>query len=206
MKKPLFLTIIGLVLLLFLSACTNKSANKFNETETVGKNSLEKTEDFRSSGPRMPDFGQPDKMPDVRGLVRSIVGNEVTILKVEGKPNEQGSSTPEKSGKEPSISLAIGGPGRDMGGRAGSGEPGRPGEEDSNSRADRLAALKEMSVGEEKIIIPVGIQMLKPTADSNGKREMVEATLADISIDKTLTIWLNSTSTDQKLAEFVLIN
>ena len=77
-----------------------------------------------------------------------------------------------------------------------------------------------MSTGEEKIIIPVGIKMMKSSSNaSTGKREMVEATLADITTDKTLMIWLNaniaasttatgtSTATsDRKIADFVLIN
>jgi hypothetical protein len=49
--------------------------------------------------------------------------------------------------------------------------------------------------------------MLKSSvnADTN-KREMVEATLADITADKFITIWLNTSVTDKKVADFILIN
>ena len=35
---------------------------------------------------------------------------------------------------------------------------------------------------------------------------MIEASLSDITPDKSITIWLNSDVTDKKVAEFVLIN
>jgi hypothetical protein len=83
------------------------------------------------------------------------------------------------------------------------GGPG--GAQDENSRATMLAELKKISTGEEKVIIPVGIKMLKSSANGT-KREMVEANLSDITNDKMITIWLNQSVTDKKVAEFVLIN
>jgi len=177
---------------------------------------------------RRPDFGQPDRPADIRGIVRSLIGNEATILKID-LPSRQASSTPEK-GATPAreaLSLSdagagpIGGqarmPGGDFGGPGGRESRDSQG---SGTREQMLVRLKEMSTGEEKIIIPVGIKMMKAGSNSStGKREMVEATLADITTDKTLMIWLNAnngvnptatgTSTaesDRKIADFVLIN
>ena len=64
-----------------------------------------------------------------------------------------------------------------------------------------------MSTGEEKVIIPVGIQMLKADPNNTGKqRTMVEATISYITADKMVTIWLDATVTDKKVASFVMIN
>jgi hypothetical protein len=168
---------------------------------------------------RQPDFGQPERQPDVRGVVKSIVGNEITVLKVE-MPNRDrnSSSTPEQGDKAKAAVSLVGGSGGPSMGGPGMGGPGMggPGEEQTaNSRTQMLATLKEMSTGEEKIIIPVGIQMLKFDI-SSGKSEPIEATLADITADKSVTIWTSSIATstsatttiatDKKIAEFVLIN
>jgi len=86
--------------------------------------------------------------------------------------------------------------------------PGGQDSDSSDSRAKMMDALKEMSTGEEKITIPVGIKMLKSSTstDDSGKKEMVEATLSDLTADKMITVWLNASVTDKKVAEFVLIN
>jgi len=172
--------------------------------------------DNRVGKMRQPDFGQPERQPDVRGVVKSIVGNEITVLKVEMPNRDRNSSSTPASGDKTRAAVSLvggsGGPGMD-GARGGMGRPG--GEQDNNTRAQMLATLKEMSTGEEKIIIPVGIQMLK-FSTSGGKSEPVEATLADITADKSITVWTSSAPTstsatttivtDNKIAEFVLIN
>lgn len=195
MKKAFLTPLLLLTIILLVSACS-RGENSGTVTNPVGvKRDL-----------RRPDFGQPDKEPDIRGLVKSITGNEVTILKVDLRGGfKQGTSTldraPSSSPSSPILSTGSGprdgfGPGA-----------GRNREGDSNRRAEMLARIKEMSTGEEKITIPVGIRMLKPEAASNNRdRNMVEASLSDISADKTITVWLNSAISDSKVAEFVLIN
>ena len=59
-----FITFLSL---LTLTACGNKQA-----VDNGNRNAF-----------RRPDFGQPEKQADVSGLVKSITGNEVTILKME---------------------------------------------------------------------------------------------------------------------------
>lgn len=177
----------------------------------VGQNNKSGSDHF-AGAPRMrqPDFGQPDRVPDIRGVVKSIVGNEITILKID-MPNRDGnsSSTPSKAAQTEKTTVNLAGGNRVPGGMGGG--MGRPGEQNENTRAEMLAKMKEMSTGEEQVIIPVGIQMLKFDTTS-GKREPVEASLADITADKSITIWTSSTSTDasasstKKMAEFVLIN
>lgn len=176
-------------------------------------------------GSKMLDFGQPSRQADIRGIVKSIVGNEVDILKVDIRGGRGGnnassteaSSTNPSNNQAPVASLNVGGngaPSGQGGNRQGGGNRGFGGQGGQGGaggapvdRTAMLAQLKAMSTGEDKIIIPVGIKMLKTSIDTNTKqRTAVEATLSDVTADKTITIWLDSSVTDKKVAEFVLIN
>ena len=197
--------------LLALSGCSKSQAN--NNQKSPDTNGTQ-----QGSGSRTPDFGQPNRPADIRGVVKSIIGNEATILKVDitgGRGGAMASSTGTASASgtrtAPAISLnggAQGGiPGGGQGGRGFGGAGGGPGTGGTTDRTAMLARLKAMSTGEEDVLIPVGIQMLKSSTDTNTKkRTMVEATISDVTADKTITIWLNSSVTDKKVAEFVLIN
>lgn len=164
---------------------------------------------------RRPDFGQPKEEPDVRGLVSSITGNEVMILKMERpefdreqaeddvaeEDNEGGEGEQTRTfGVGGGMSGMGGGPGRGMG-RSDEG-----GEMDKEASAQMLERMKEMSSGEETVLIPVGIQMLKPDTSADGKQPaMIEATLEDITANKMIQVWLDDSVTDRQVAEFVLI-
>jgi len=191
----------GLLLVtLFLGGC---SSSQTQEGASVSANNNP------SSSVRRPDFGQPDREPDVRGLVKSITGNEVTILKIDMVNRTGRASSTISSDEDNSVpavaSLATGGQGTGRGLGMSGGRP--PGEMDSDSRSKMLEELKAMSTGEEKILIPVGIQMLKSGVNSETKeREMIEASLADIIAEKNITIWLNQEVKDRQVAEFVFVN
>lgn len=206
MKKLFIISTLILSSVLVLTGCSKNSQIAKEQNSRSGENGQER---------RMPDFGQPERQPDIRGVVKSVLSNEVTVLKIDlPNPGHSASSTSasgtvrnnEQAGKA-GAALAITGSGTRMmpGGGMMAGDPGGAGEQNSDSRAQMLEKLKAMSTGEEKIIIPVGIKMLKGET-TNKKRTMVEATLADITADKSITVWLNSTITDKKVAEFVLIN
>lgn len=211
MRRKLFLLFGLMGSLLVLTAC---GLQKSGQLPAGSQDKNASGEDFRGSQMRRPDFGQPDRAPDIRGLVKSIVGNEVTVLKLDMGARTASSTPDNKSGESGAGSttgaaakLSLGGTSPRTERMGGFGGPGGPGEQDSETRAQMLAKLKEMSTGEEKIIIPVGIKMMKPSSDaSTGKREMVEATLADVTSDKNITVWLNSSISDKKVADFVLIN
>ena len=162
---------------------------------------------------RQLDFGQPESAPSLSGIVKSIVGNEVTVLKIErpagqmgeggrGQAGAQGDTTKTQE-KKTSASLGaspMGGPG--MGGPGMSG--GRRDATDEE-KTSMIAMFKEMSTGEEKITIPVGIRMLKSEASEAREPKMVAATLEDIKQDSMLTIWLDESIVDRKIAKFVVI-
>lgn len=199
MKKKLILAAACLGLVLTLSACgtTQKS-----------------TENGGNPG-RHPDFGQPKEQPALRGLVKSIVGNQVVILKLDiPQRNAAASSTGNtaSSTKKNSLFSLGGSNGRREGGMGGGmaggrGNSGGSGSSSSTDRAALIEKMKEMSTGEATVTIPVGIKMLK--SDSTNPRTMVEASLADVVADKSITVWLahsDPKNPDQKIADFVIIN
>lgn len=196
-------------MLFILTACSKPLVSN----RTV-QNKTDNPETSGTRGPRMPDFGQPNREADIRGIVKSIIGNEATILKVDMKggrgagvasSTKTGADNTSETRQAPAVSLNGTRTPGDQGGRNFSGGQGGPGA--TTDRAAMLENLKAMSTGEETVLIPVGIQMLKSSLDSNTKTgTMVEASLSDIVSDKSITIWLNSSVTDRKVAEFVLIN
>lgn len=185
MKK---IATISLLFILVLAGCTSQNNNEpgaDNKTlEEHGK----------------PDFERPEEKPNISGLVKTIIGNEVTVLKIERperfENNIEGDKDDEKEQKPPSgFSGGMGGHG--MGGGVNRGT--------AVDNDERIEMLKSMSAGEEKIIIPVGIKMLKKDNEKEDEK-MVEATLDDISRDKMLMIWIDKDITDKNVANFVIIN
>lgn len=189
--KNFLLILFGFALIFSLSAC--------GKTDTATPRGFDR---------RMPDFGQPESDANLSGLVRSIVGNEVTILKIERpqfnreKGTEQGTETTSEDKQRTALSFG----GASGGTRPESGMMGRRQSGDSDN-SSMLEMLKEMSPGEEKVIIPVGIQMLKREETSErGTPNMIAATLEDIKQDSMLMIWLDDSINDRKVAKFVVIN
>jgi hypothetical protein len=192
------------ILLLFLVSLTACGVN--NNTQTANGN----------QDRRMPDFGQPDRPADLNGFVQSVTGNEVTILKIDRpqRPESTETSAEGENGSEtrdgaPMIN-SFGSGQRPIGGgdgMRGGFNGGPPGEQDESTRAAMIEKMKAMSSGSEKIIIPVGIQMLKRDTSSSttGQMNMIEANLTDLTADKMIQVWLNQSITDKKVAEFVII-
>lgn len=204
MKKYSFLAIIIIITALFVTGCAKGQNQSSNNSSTDAQQ-----RDIN----RRPDFGQPEEQADYIGIVKSIIGNEVTLLKIEranrskdnaGLKSEEDADSREKQATQaPAFGVNTGG-GRMPG--MGRGMRNERGEGDEDMQAQMLERMKEMSTGEVKVIIPVGIQMLMPNeeADKN-KPETVEATLADVKADKMMQIWVNKDITDRQVAEFVLI-
>lgn len=193
MKKKLIFGSACLGLVLVLSAC-GTATNSTQNAKGTGE----------ARPDRRPDFGQPKTQPEIRGVVKSAVGNEVTVLKID-QPQRATSTATSTSGTTGRLNVGGGTRSGGMGGFGG----GRPGGEGGSGSAttDRtalLAQIKAMSTGEEKFIIPVGIKMLKASTD--GTRTMVEANISDVTADKMITVWLDASVTDKKVASFVLIN
>lgn len=201
MKKNKYLLILPLFLLLLLSsACSVKNPDQG------------KANNDREIGFKRPDFGQPDKKADVSGIVKAIVGNEVTIIKIERpeRPEnaETDKNTAEKNGEArnaPAFGAGTNGARIPGGGAGMGGGLGRGGNMDADAQAAMLERLKAMSTGEVTVTIPVGIKMLKPNTDSTKKMEMIEANIGDVVKDKMVNIWLSENAGETKTASFVLL-
>jgi len=211
-KKSTPIVVASLAILLVLAGCVSKpSVSMINQNQSDSK--AVKRGEPRNG--RMPDFGQPERPADLRGVVTAVVGNEATILKIALNQGRRPSSTEpnisSSTSGAPTLSL-NGNANRARGGQGNFGGPGGPeggpgmGDSSTTNRASMLANLKAMSTGQEKIIIPVGIKMMKSETDATGKRTMIEASLTDIIADKMITVWLNTSVTDKKIADFILIN
>lgn len=208
MRKIFFLLLLLLAPMLFLTACSGGESSK--QANLDGK-----TNDANVRKFGRPDFGQPEEPANIKGLVTSIVGNKVTVLKIErpglNKDGEQvDRSTKERSTKEDNSDskkavLGTGTTGRVPG--MGGGHGMRTGVTlDADAKEQILARMKERASGEETFLIPVGIQMLKPEENSDsGKPSMVEATLEDIKKDTMIQVWLDESVKTRQIAKFVLI-
>ena len=212
MKRIFIFSAVLLAVLVTVSGCSKTLVT--NNSKQVGANSSSLPQGQGGRGSRMPDFGQPDRPADIRGIVKSITGNEAIILKVDMKARggQNASSTPgsdNTSGTQQAPAVSLNGAGVRQGGQGGRNFSGGQGGQGGGTvdRTAMIARLKAMSTGEDTVIIPVGIKMLKSSTETNSKqRTMIEASLSDITPDKSITIWLNSDVTDKKVAEFVLIN
>jgi len=192
MKKTWGLLVILLIAAPFLTGCSSKGQ------ETAGQPRMEKR-----------FFDQPERRVDVMGVVKSVVGNEVTILKIEmpeggQRGGEQGVEPNQEQGDEektPTLGGFNGGPGGGPGGmRGGFGGNG------STNQEEIIQMIKERSTGEVTVTVPVGIKMMKNSGQAQGQEPAIEeATLADVAQDKMVSIWLDQNITDRKIAEFVMI-
>jgi len=205
MKKTLIFMSMILAVGFLTTACSNSTNIKENKTESENGTGSSSSTSNRPDGVRMPDFGQPDRAPDVIGIVKSIVGNEITILKIDRPNGGQGSATSTEQRRSLNLSGATGVPGSGAGLSGGM----RSVSGGTVDRTQMLENLKRQSTGEVKLIIPVGIKMLiadtSAIADAKVAPKMNEASLADVKQDKMLNVWLNQDVKDQSVAEFVFV-
>ena len=180
MKKSIVISLL-LIFVLVLLGYTWQNNNRQSEDNKISEKN------------RVFDFERPEEKADISGIVKTIIGNEVTVLKIERQTfDENKNIEKDKDDNDTKRRPASG-----MGGGMGMGSRLNTGDEDSD---ERLEMLKSLSTGDEKIIIPVGIKMLK---NDNGK--MIEATLDDVTKDKMLTIWIDKNITNKNIAYFVVI-
>jgi hypothetical protein len=207
MTQGILFAVLAAVTTITLSACGNSNGDQ----AAAGRGRM-----------RMPDFGQPERPADIMGLVESVVGNEVTLLKIErpqrpdgasgdvandGQTATEGQVSRERTrtnagGDRPGGGNMMFGPGGGAGMRGGPGG----GSVDGDAQAAMLERMKEMSSGKVTVIVPVGIQMLKfdtSAANINEGPKMVEATIADIKKDKMVNVWLDETASGT--AAFVMV-
>ncbi|MDD2656808.1 MAG: hypothetical protein PHQ18_04575 [Patescibacteria group bacterium] len=195
MKRISFI-IASLALVFFVTGCSNNTSVNGDSASTTTNN---KTGQFQ-------DPNMPERNVDISGVVKSMVGNEVTITQIDmEKIREKMMESRQASGDtntDPAVFVGTRGTGMGpgggmMGGMGGGTPPGEANSEEATARNEMMAELtKEYSLGDVKVIIPVGIAMNKRGEASS---------LADVIVGSNLSIWLNTSVTDKKVAEYVSI-
>lgn len=187
MRKPIFFTFF-LLFLFILTACDKGQLQ--NNYKTMPERGV-------------PDFSQPEEKADIMGVVKSVMGNEVTVLKIKRPESnlEDKMETREKdqsANKSVSFSANSSANSRRMPGMGKSGIT-------SDNKDEMIEMIKKMSTGEESVTVPIGIQMLKTEESEKGTPKILEANLNDIKANKMINIWLNKDVSDQRIASFILI-
>lgn len=140
----------------------------------------ETTQPISSTTEISQNITQPERKMDIYGKVVSQEWNEITLSQVDTSKDPTFNMTPEEKKKYMQ----------------------------SLDEATRMALKEEINsaiLWEVKLTIPVWIPMIKKTAQWTDAL-LVEASLADVKIWWYISVWLNTSITDQKIAEFVKIS
>ncbi|MBA1335095.1 MAG: hypothetical protein HPY66_0717 [Firmicutes bacterium] len=152
MKKNTVLPVCIVIAIFLLSACDSGA----------GVNS-----ELQNQGPSRNDvslFGGPDRNPDVFGKVKSILGNELVVYKLDSNREELADAEKEKLRNE-MQNLSP--------------------EEKAKRREERNKTAGETL----ELIIPVGTPIIS-LSNLSGKTEVTELQISDIKEGQTLRIWL----------------
>ncbi|EKD44464.1 MAG: hypothetical protein ACD_71C00127G0002 [uncultured bacterium (gcode 4)] len=122
---------------------------------------------------------QPERKVDMYGKITSMEWNEITLLEVDTSKDPTFAMTSEEKKKYMQ----------------------------SMDEAARMALKEQINsatLWEKKVTIPVGIPMIKKTAQWPDAPN-VEASLADLKNGQYISVWLSQEVPDTKIAEFVKI-
>jgi len=191
MKKAIIFAVF--ILSLFgLSACTGQSSdnNEIKNTQNTGDINIQR----------------PERTSDIAGVIRSINGNEMLVALMnrsaqsEVDPNTEESDSKSSADLSSALSRTSGGMRPGGGGGTGAGS--------DMSEADRLAMILEKSEENVKVLVPVGIAMIKGGAMGAMDEEEAEvevASFSDLVAGKTVNVWLDQAHEDRKVAEFISV-
>ncbi len=204
-KKIAILTVVAVIgIIVFSYFSREKPLSGTEQPSETGVQNLELTE-------------EPDRDADIYGMITSVKGNQITILKFDpstmpgAKENGIAKETEESSGENAislgtSSSMPSGGPGGN-GGMPGNGSrdggggmPGGFGGSSSSTREEKLEELKKTSIGTETITVPVGISILVQSTASDGQSSVEMGNLKDLTSDTVVVLWLKE-SEDNENAE-----
>ncbi|MDD2487708.1 MAG: hypothetical protein PHS92_05055 [Candidatus Gracilibacteria bacterium] len=122
---------------------------------------------------------QPERKVDIYGKVLSVEGNEITLLQIDTSKDPTFNMSPTEKKK---YMMAM----------------------DEAARMALKEEINSATLGEVKIMIPVGIPMIRKTAQGPDAPN-AEASLADIKNGQYISVWLSSESKADKTSEFVKI-
>lgn len=163
----------------------------------------------------------PDREPDIVGMVEAVGGNEITVLEFDPDAVDvpmTGTQNSEKSTSESENAISLGQTSSmsSGGGMPGGGGPPGSGSSSSKSSSSRssssgssssnretiMAELKSASTGKQKIVVPIGISILKAASTDSGTQKE-NTSFTDLTSDTMVKVWLKKTEDGKSVAEFV---
>ena len=148
---------------------------------------------------------EPERDADIYGMVTSIKGNQITIMKFDPSTmpgaKKSGSSADEQAttdenaislGTSSSVMPGAGGGKMPGGGGMPGGGPGGGSSSTSSTREDKLEELKKTSIGTETVTVPVGIPILVQSSSVDGQTTQEMTTIRDLTSDTVVILWLKS--------------
>lgn len=196
MKKTHVILMIVLTLAL-MTGCSADSATVAGEGDIAvteaGDASSESQTTVEATQARLDENGMPDRKAEVSGVVKSIIGNEVTIsllLKNQSQQSESSSSETSTELSEAEKAAKQAAKQAENQAKRATGESG--------------TGMTEIELSGETVdlVIPVGTKILQST----GTGEFFELNIADLARGMSVKIWLvEGGEGETKLAEFVQI-
>lgn len=187
MKKKIIFSAFLVLTLVFLSGCTSSEGEMNSNTASTNQ------------------VSQPEGEADLSGIIRSVVGNEFVVAKLDlsemgGEGMMPNGEMPEGEMEESDDAAVLsfgstgGMPGGGQGGGPDGGGPGgMMGEDDSD---DATTELLRQSTENVIVTIPVGIQITK------GAESL---TISDLAAGDMLTIWFDDSVEGRNVAKYVQV-
>ncbi|MFA6897405.1 MAG: hypothetical protein WCQ96_03925 [Patescibacteria group bacterium] len=156
---------------------------------------------------------EPERDADIYGMVTSIKGNQITIMKFDpstmpgakksGSGADEQATTDENAislGTSSSVMPGAGGGGKMPGGGGMPGVgPGGGSSSTSSTREDKLEELKKTSIGTETVTVPVGIPILVQSSSVDGQTTQEMTTIRDLTSDTVVILWLKPEETQTEV-------
>ncbi len=123
---------------------------------------------------------KPDRKSELYGKVKSVEGNLVTIVLIDLSQDPTAKMDPTEKRKYMQ----------------------------SLSEADRTSLKEKISqalLGEKKVLVPIGIPISMKKEQGPDAPEL-SGSLADITPNKLISVWLNKNQSDKDIAEFIKIS
>ncbi len=165
---------------LFLLILLLSGCNQPNETQT-------ENEEITTSENQPTPFTKPEPKADLNGSIKSIIGNEITITVRDMSSLENGEIDRDALREKMQNMSDI---------------------ERQKMLTEMMASIKTEDI---KVLFPVGIPM--GIAERSGNRDdsdfkitYKDASLENVKIGKNVTVWLNKTEKERKIAEVVIIS
>lgn len=156
------------------------------------------------------ELNLPERDADIYGIIDSVQGNQVTLLKLDASSMPQMDKGGEQGARPSGTNGDVNSQSRTKNMNSGEGGQNRQngmGGENSGTRQrtvngnSMISELKKKSTGTETITVPVGIVMYK----NAGMGQWSDATISDLSSNTMVKVWISRGENGMSVAEAVQI-